>query len=582
VEIFVANRLLIIENGQLNCERTLKQEATRYEIRKMIFTLHRYIFREVFKVFILTAAALTLILSLGSVLGPVQKYGVGPQQVLHLMGYFLPITLTFVLPIAALFAAALVYGRFAGDNELDACKASGVSLLSLIYPGLALAIMVAIANLILSFYVMPAFVHRAEKSIKADAKQILFRNIQRKGYYAVPDHRHMIYADQANSQNDTLSGVVITKTKYGDIQEITVAEKARVHFISHDNFNEVQITAYNTSQMDSEDEAWFYAQSLSLTAEFGSLLGDNIRFKKIDEMKRIRDVDPMAFYPIAKLARQVQAQFCAELLAEDIAEKIGVPNTSDKASSQTTDDKDRLYKLHSGEKFIEFRANRCRVRDEKRVELTGKVLVKESDVAGGRLLRILRCTKAVLRIEGEEVSPNLTMELYSPHWQQANGEEGMAAGWFRIRGLILPNTVKDHFKSTNILNNIQPEVIVSALNRQPKAELKRLLNELKRILRRTMVEIEAETHSRLVFGTGCIAMIAIGIGLGIILKGGHLLNAFGASCVPAALLIVCIMSGYQIARNPDAHAGSGIGLMWAGLGLLVLLAAGIYHRLMKN
>jgi len=142
----------------------------------MIFILHRYIFREVFKVFILTAVALTLILSLGSVLGPVQKYGVGPQQVLHLMGYFLPITLTFVLPIAALFAAALVYGRFAGDNELDACRASGVSLLSLIYPGLALAIMVAIANLILSFYVMPAFVHRAEKSIKADAKQILFRN----------------------------------------------------------------------------------------------------------------------------------------------------------------------------------------------------------------------------------------------------------------------------------------------------------------------------------------------------------------------------------------------------------------------
>ena len=579
MEIFVANRLLIIENGRLNCERTLKQEATRYEIRKMIFILHRYIFREVFKVFILTAVALTLILSLGSVLGPVQKYGVGPQQVLQLMGYFLPITLTFVLPIAALFAAALVYGRFAGDNELDACRASGISLLSLIYPGLALAIMVAIGNLMLSFYVMPAFVHRAEKSIKADAKQILFRNIQRRGYYAVPDHRHMIYADQANSQNDTLSGVIIVKTKLGDIQEITVAEKARVHFISHDNFNEVQITAYNTSQMDSEDEAWFYAQSLSLTAEFGSLLGDNIRFKKIGEMKRIRDVDPMAFYPIAKLARQVQAQFCAELLAEDISSHV----TRDPwPERQATSNERRFYKLHSGEKFIEFRANRCRVRDEKRVELAGEVFVKESDVASGRLLRILRCTKAVLRIEGEEVSPNLTMELYSPHWQQANGEEGMAAGWFRIRGLILPNTVKDHFNSTNILKNIQPEVIVSALNRQPEAELKRLLNELKRILRRTMVEIEAETHSRLVFGTGCIAMIVIGIGLGIILKGGHLLNAFGVSCVPAALLIVCIMSGYQIARNPDAHAGSGIGLMWAGLGLLVLLAAGIYHRLMKN
>ncbi|MCK4752541.1 MAG: LptF/LptG family permease, partial [Planctomycetes bacterium] len=149
----------------------------------MVFTLHRYIFREVFRVFILATVALTLILSLGMILRPVQEYGVGPRQVIHLIGYFLPITLTFILPIAALFATALVYGRFANDNELDACRASGISLMTLVYPGLALAIIVAIANLILSFYVMPAFVHRAEKSLKADAKQILFRNIQRRGYY---------------------------------------------------------------------------------------------------------------------------------------------------------------------------------------------------------------------------------------------------------------------------------------------------------------------------------------------------------------------------------------------------------------
>jgi len=36
--------------------------------------------------------------------------------------------------MAALFAATLVYGRFANDNELDACKAGGISLLTLVYP----------------------------------------------------------------------------------------------------------------------------------------------------------------------------------------------------------------------------------------------------------------------------------------------------------------------------------------------------------------------------------------------------------------------------------------------------------------
>ena len=85
---------------------------------------------------LLAAVAMTLMLSLGSILQPVQEFGVGPRQVLSLMGYFLPITLTFVLPMAALFACSLVYGRFASDSELDACRASGISLLRLVHPGL--------------------------------------------------------------------------------------------------------------------------------------------------------------------------------------------------------------------------------------------------------------------------------------------------------------------------------------------------------------------------------------------------------------------------------------------------------------
>jgi lipopolysaccharide export system permease protein len=70
--------------------------------------------------------ALTLIVSLGGILRPVQEFGVAPRQVVDILSYFMPISLTFVLPVAALFAAALAYGRFASDNELDACRASGV------------------------------------------------------------------------------------------------------------------------------------------------------------------------------------------------------------------------------------------------------------------------------------------------------------------------------------------------------------------------------------------------------------------------------------------------------------------------
>ncbi len=148
------------------------------------------------------------------------------------MFYFLPITLTFVLPIAALFAGALVYGRFASDNELDACRASGIGIINLVIPGLFLAVVVAVSNLFLSFYVMPTFVHLAEKTIKADIKQMLFRSIEQKGYYKVPpDNEYLIYADYVDNQNDTLYGVVLTKLEGLEIGEVFTAESARINIM---------------------------------------------------------------------------------------------------------------------------------------------------------------------------------------------------------------------------------------------------------------------------------------------------------------------------------------------------------------
>jgi lipopolysaccharide export LptBFGC system permease protein LptF len=534
----------------------------------MVFTLHRYIFRELFKVFLLAAVALTLILSLGIILRPVQEYGVGPRQVVHLMGYFLPITLTFVLPMAALFAAALVYGRFASDNELDACKASGISLLTLVYPGLALAIMVATVNLILSFHVMPYFVHLAEKSLKADAKQILFRNIERRGYYKPSGGQYVIYADQADSQNDTLSGVVIAEVKSHEIKKIIAAESARVDFILHDNFNEVRIIANNTYQIGPAGEGWFSVEWLSLTKEFGSLLGDDIKFKNLHDMKEIRDVDPMLFYPIAKLARQTYAQLTVELLAEDISVKTG-------------DASNRLYKLHSDQKLVEFTASHCTLLDAEKVELSGEVVVVEYDAASRKLLQTLRCTKALLHIEGDELAPTLTMELYNATLERPDGSEDLTRRHI-IRGLIIPNAVTDQFETEDVLEAIKLASESPALRKGPSTKLKALQDKLQEKIDYTLSEIEAEVHSRLVFGIGCVSVIMIGIGLGIILRGGHLLSAFGASSVPAGMLIVCIMMGKNIIKNTGAQAGSGIVLMWAGLVFLSLLAMVIYRKLLKN
>jgi len=544
----------------------------------MLFTLHKYIFRELLRVFILAVVALTLMLSLGSILQPVQEFGVGPRQVVHLMGYFLPIILTFVLPMAALFACSLVYGRFAGDSELDASRASGISLVRLVYPGLALAIIVAIANLLLSFYVMPVFVHRAEKSLKTDAKKILFRNIQRRRYYELPpDYRYLIYADQADLEKDVLLGVIVTEMKNKEIKDIFTAEIAQIIFIPHERFNEVKILAYKSSQIGAQSEAG--AEWGSVTVELGSMLSDEIKFKKIDEMRNI-EADLMNFYPIARLAGETYAQIIIELLARDINATIVKRK---EMSPEKTDDSGRFYELLGMPNSVKFIAGQCSAQDEE-LELSGEdeIVVIEYDTDSKQTLRTLICEKAVLHIEGDRLAPTLTMDIYNPR------EEGSEELMMRviIRGLIPPQAAEvaaNEFKTES--GSLRVENLTSDMSQllglRPSKSLRYLQDKLRAEIRYALVRIKAEIHTRLAFGAGCIPMILIGIGLGIIKKGGHLLSAFGASCIPAAVLIVCIISGENLIKSHGSESTTGIAVIWAGLAFLLLLVLVIYRQLLK-
>ena len=550
----------------------------------MLFTLHRYIFRELFRVFLLAAVGLTLILSLGSILQPVQEFGLGSRQVVHLMGYFLPITLTFVLPMAALFAGALVYGRFASDNEFDACRATGISVPTLVYPGLALAIMVAIANLLLSFYVMPVFVHRAEESLKADAKQILFRNIQRRRYYALPpEEKYLIYADHADLANSILSGVIVAKMKdYREIEEITTAEYARIDFDPYERFNEVQIEAYKPRTMGAKIEV--KADWVSPTLEFGSLLGDDIKFKKIDEMKRIQ-ADLVRFYPIEKLACETYKQLFLELLAQDITNKLKSPARNNNPTPAPIEDTNNFYSLLGEPNSVKFTADQCAIRDEQ-IELNGNITAIDYNTDGNGPVRTFRCEKAWLSLEG--VIPGLTITIYLD--KPENIDQSLYPFKLRhfVSGLIPPQNIEDvanNFRTN--LGTLKPDKLARELSElsglQPSSMLSNQQSTLDREIRKTLVEIKSEIHSRLVFGIGCVPMILIGIGLGIIKKGGHLLTAFGASCVPAAVLIVCIMSGKHVTENLGAaNTLSGVAMMWAGLGFLFLVVLVIYGHLMRN
>ena len=187
--------------------------------------------------------------------------------------------------------------------------------------------------------------------------------------------------------------------------------------------------------------------------------------------------------------------------------------------------------------------------------------------------------KGMIKLQDDEIGSEMVMVLYNPTWNRGGGINSLAQRHV-IKNLSWPVSIEAELAEEGLLRTL--DAIPSVLSTEPTTELIRLQKELKSKRIRTFNNIIAETHSRLVFGLGTITLILISIALGIILRGGHLLSAFGVSAVPFAALIVFMMSGRQLTKHPQISPAAGIMVMWTGLVILTIIAIMIYRRLLRT
>ena len=176
--------------------------------------------------------ALTIMLTIFSVIEPLRKQqGMTIGQVLSFFGYMMPFMLSLTMPISALFAATITYGRFSQDNELLACRASGISTMSLLKPALILGVFVTAVSLILSNYVAPEMIKRSFATLNANPKGLVYRQLEHRSYYH--DGDNFIHADDVTEEQDRLHGLVFVK--WGGLKEaIEIGDKARITGYPHD------------------------------------------------------------------------------------------------------------------------------------------------------------------------------------------------------------------------------------------------------------------------------------------------------------------------------------------------------------
>jgi lipopolysaccharide export system permease protein len=141
--------------------------------------LQRYVMGEVARSFGLALLSMTAIFVLFMVAAQAKDIGLSPEEILHLVPYVIPSTLPYTIPVSLLFAATVVYGRLAGDNEIIAVKTAGLSVWKVLYPTLTLAAALSLWLLHVSGGWIPLCNHNAKLVLFKDVEDMFYKLLAR-------------------------------------------------------------------------------------------------------------------------------------------------------------------------------------------------------------------------------------------------------------------------------------------------------------------------------------------------------------------------------------------------------------------
>ena len=122
--------------------------------------LQRYVAAEVLRSFVMALTALTAILVLFVLVAQAASAGLTPGDMLRLIPLVIPGTVPYTAPVALLFAVSVAYGRLAGDNEVIAVKACGLSAMTIIWPSITMSMAISLGLLAMTQEIIPRANHQ--------------------------------------------------------------------------------------------------------------------------------------------------------------------------------------------------------------------------------------------------------------------------------------------------------------------------------------------------------------------------------------------------------------------------------------
>ena len=232
----------------------------------MLKVLDRYMIKDLAPPFALAVGVLTFFLIIDRVYqltDLVITKSVPFRFVLGLLLFMLPGVLALTVPMALLVSVLLVCGRLAGDLEVAALKASGVSPLRLFRPFLGIAFLVSGAVAALTLLIAPA--------ASGAFQNQLFQILQTKATTGIKERtftasfsQMVMYVDDISASQVALRGLLVSDERDPKLSRIIIAREGRLFSDAKNRRVTMRFIDGSVTETDTGDARRFRLTAFSL------------------------------------------------------------------------------------------------------------------------------------------------------------------------------------------------------------------------------------------------------------------------------------------------------------------------------
>jgi lipopolysaccharide export LptBFGC system permease protein LptF len=562
-------------------------------------TLHAYIFRELLRIFLLTAVTLTTLMAFGGLFKPITKFGLDIRQLLVIILNTMPAMLAYAIPVAALFAAVLVYWRMSTDNELTACRAGGISFVAVVMPAFVLGIVVASIDLVFVNYVVPRFLQSTERAVMRDLGSIIVSAIGRQEKFQYGPI--VVYADSAELLDSPepgtsqvrlrgMAGSMVDKNR----PSRTVVAREALLTISNTQFEDtVQIEVELDGAAAFDPNAMFrkYLGPVPSITPDGrpflvpSQLRSKPKFLNWRQLSKL-NMDPSSFPTVAETIKRIGDAYTLQTIGQRLRDEAlrkpapsatrpgSVALTLDQSGAGTT--AGSQLRLSAGAVTFDTAAlpERCLS-----FYGTPQAPVRVEQWTDGRHRQTFTCDYAVVELSIDRFANTGVGAALELLGNVKRRDEVLKldnpAGPTLLSGIVLAPRIKD----VPLPPATELETIATT---SPSPTMQALGVKARDAVQKLFQNIDSERHSRGSFSLSCLTLVLFGAALGILLRGKNPLAVFVVGFVPAVVLVLLITGGRELAEGNRGNVDAGIAMIWAGNVILLGLVVGVYAKLLRH